>query len=46
MEPRVALASYDKASERFTIQVPTQGVSGNKVTSQKYSTCRMKRSAS
>lgn len=30
MEPRVALASYDKASERFTIQVPTQGVSGNK----------------
>ena len=32
MEPRVALASYDKASERFTIQVPTQGVSGNKVT--------------
>jgi carbon-monoxide dehydrogenase large subunit len=32
MEPRVALASYDKASERFTIRVPTQGVSGNKVT--------------
>ena len=32
MEPRVALASYDKASERFTLQVPTQGVSGNKVT--------------
>src|SRR5450631_1251355 len=32
MEPRVALASYDKSSERFTIQVPTQGVSGNKVT--------------
>jgi carbon-monoxide dehydrogenase large subunit len=32
MEPRVALASYDKASERFTIQVPTQGVSGNKAT--------------
>jgi aerobic carbon-monoxide dehydrogenase large subunit len=30
MEPRVALASYDKASERFTMQVPTQGVSGNK----------------
>src|SRR5581483_9706280 len=26
MEPRAALASYDKASERFTIQVPTQGV--------------------
>jgi len=30
MEPRVALASFDKTSERFTIQVPTQGVSGNK----------------
>ncbi|HEY8334229.1 MAG TPA: xanthine dehydrogenase family protein molybdopterin-binding subunit [Tardiphaga sp.] len=30
MEPRVALASYDKASERFTIQVPTQGVAGNR----------------
>ncbi len=30
MEPRVALASFDKESERFTIQVPTQGVSGNK----------------
>ena len=30
MEPRVALAAYDKASERFTLQVPTQGVSGNK----------------
>ena len=32
MEPRVALAAYDKASERHTLQVPTQGVSGNKVT--------------
>jgi aerobic carbon-monoxide dehydrogenase large subunit len=32
MEPRVALASYDKTNERFTIRVPTQGVSGNKVT--------------
>lgn len=30
MEPRVALAAYDKASERFTIQVPTQGVAGNR----------------
>jgi carbon-monoxide dehydrogenase large subunit len=29
MEPRAALASYDKASERYTIQVPTQGVAGN-----------------
>jgi carbon-monoxide dehydrogenase large subunit len=32
MEPRVALAAFDKAAERFTLQVPTQGVSGNKVT--------------
>jgi aerobic carbon-monoxide dehydrogenase large subunit len=32
MEPRAALASYDKASERFTIQVPTQGVAGNRIT--------------
>jgi carbon-monoxide dehydrogenase large subunit len=30
MEPRAALASYDQDSERFTIQVPTQGVSGNR----------------
>jgi carbon-monoxide dehydrogenase large subunit len=30
MEPRAALASYDKAAEHFTIQVPTQGVSGNR----------------
>src|SRR5260221_4668139 len=32
MEPRVALAAYDKAGERYTLQVPTQGVSGNKAT--------------
>jgi aerobic carbon-monoxide dehydrogenase large subunit len=32
MEPRVAIGAYDKASERYTIQVPTQGVSGNKAT--------------
>jgi aerobic carbon-monoxide dehydrogenase large subunit len=32
MEPRVALASFDKKSERYTIQVPTQGVSGNRAT--------------
>jgi carbon-monoxide dehydrogenase large subunit len=32
MEPRVALGAYDKTSERYTIQVPTQGVSGNKAT--------------
>jgi carbon-monoxide dehydrogenase large subunit len=31
MEPRAALASYDKSSERFTIQVPTQGVAANRV---------------
>jgi carbon-monoxide dehydrogenase large subunit len=30
MEPRAALASYDKASERYTIQVPTQGVAANR----------------
>jgi aerobic carbon-monoxide dehydrogenase large subunit len=29
MEPRAGLASYDKESERYTIQVPTQGVAGN-----------------
>ena len=32
MEPRVALASYDKARDHYTIQVPTQGVSGNRAT--------------
>ena len=32
MEPRVALGAYDKAEGRFTLQVPTQGVSGNKAT--------------
>jgi aerobic carbon-monoxide dehydrogenase large subunit len=30
MEPRVALGHYDKKTDRYTIQVPTQGVSGNK----------------
>jgi carbon-monoxide dehydrogenase large subunit len=30
MEPRAALASYDKSGERYTIQVPTQGVAGNR----------------
>ncbi|MBV9462037.1 MAG: xanthine dehydrogenase family protein molybdopterin-binding subunit, partial [Bradyrhizobium sp.] len=30
MEPRVALGHYDKATGRYTLQVPTQGVSGNK----------------
>jgi carbon-monoxide dehydrogenase large subunit len=32
MEPRTALAAYDKAAERYTLQVPTQGVSGNRAT--------------
>src|SRR5919205_1680818 len=32
MEPRVALAQYDKKTDRYTLQVPTQGVSGNKGT--------------
>jgi aerobic carbon-monoxide dehydrogenase large subunit len=32
MEPRAALASFDRASERYTIQVPTQGVAGNRTT--------------
>ncbi|MFL6815814.1 MAG: xanthine dehydrogenase family protein molybdopterin-binding subunit [Bradyrhizobium sp.] len=30
MEPRAGLASYDKASDRYTIHVPTQGVAGNR----------------
>lgn len=30
MEPRVGLAAYDKKTERYTIQVPTQGVAGNR----------------
>jgi carbon-monoxide dehydrogenase large subunit len=29
MEPRAALASWDKSTERYTIQAPTQGVAGN-----------------
>src|SRR6202012_3258149 len=29
MEPRVALGHYDKKTERYTLQSPTQGVSGN-----------------
>jgi len=29
MEPRSALASFDKATGRFTIQLPTQGVAGS-----------------
>jgi carbon-monoxide dehydrogenase large subunit len=32
MEPRAALAWYDKANDHFTLQVPTQGVSGNRAT--------------
>src|SRR5690242_16004015 len=30
MEPRVGRGHYEKASDRFTLQVPTQGVAGNK----------------
>ena len=30
MEPRAALASYDKGRDHYTIQVPTQGVAGNR----------------
>src|SRR5947209_4014120 len=30
MEPRTALASFDEAAERYTLQVPAQGVAGNK----------------
>jgi carbon-monoxide dehydrogenase large subunit len=30
MEPRVALGHYDKKTERYTLQAPTQGVSGNR----------------
>src|ERR1700760_1248280 len=32
MEPRAAIGVYDKTSERYTLQVPTQGVSGNRAT--------------
>jgi aerobic carbon-monoxide dehydrogenase large subunit len=32
MEPRVAVGAYDKSTERYTIQVPTQGVSGSQAT--------------
>jgi carbon-monoxide dehydrogenase large subunit len=31
MEPRAALASWDKSTERYTIHAPTQGVAGNSV---------------
>src|SRR5262249_45957103 len=30
MEPRVGLGHYDKATGRFTLRAPTQGVAGNK----------------
>jgi carbon-monoxide dehydrogenase large subunit len=30
MEPRAALACWDKSSERYTIYAPTQGVAGNR----------------
>jgi carbon-monoxide dehydrogenase large subunit len=32
MEPRAAIGVYDKTSERYTLQVPTQGVAGNRAT--------------
>jgi aerobic carbon-monoxide dehydrogenase large subunit len=32
MEPRTAIAAYDNKAERYTLQVPTQGVSGNRAT--------------
>jgi aerobic carbon-monoxide dehydrogenase large subunit len=32
MEPRVAVGAYDKSTESYTIQVPTQGVSGSRAT--------------
>ena len=31
MEPRAGLASYDKKTRRFTIEAPTQGVLGNRL---------------
>jgi carbon-monoxide dehydrogenase large subunit len=31
MEPRAALASWDRSGQRYTIQAPTQGVAGNSV---------------
>ncbi|WP_041798794.1 xanthine dehydrogenase family protein molybdopterin-binding subunit [Rhodopseudomonas palustris] len=32
MEPRTGLASYDRQNGRYTIQLPTQGVAGNRNT--------------
>ncbi|MGM4917704.1 molybdopterin cofactor-binding domain-containing protein [Tardiphaga sp. 813_E8_N1_3] len=32
MEPRCALATYEKSGSRYVIQVPTQGVAGNRNT--------------
>ena len=31
MEPRAALASFDKKTERYVIDLPTQGVAGNRL---------------
>ena len=45
MEPRAALASYDTASGRFTLQAPTQGVAGNSTTLAKLLKCRTTRCA-
>ena len=30
LEPRAAVGSYDKATQRYTIEMPTQGVAGNR----------------
>ncbi len=32
MEPRSAIASYDKTADKYTIRLPTQGVAGNRNT--------------
>jgi carbon-monoxide dehydrogenase large subunit len=32
MEPRAAIADYDKAKDHYTLHLPTQGVSGNRNT--------------
>ena len=31
MEPRAAIAAYDKKKDHYTLQVPTQGVAGNRL---------------
>jgi len=36
MEPRVGLASYDRKTGRYTLQLPTQGVAGNRINLAKH----------